>query len=88
MCKDPVTLTPWSGFSDVYFDRIAINPGISCSAISISLLPNSARVMSDTLNSRDLESGLSCFCMIRGRVDDISNIVTIKVIMAFFLVYS
>src|SRR5438477_3089634 len=49
MCNDPVTRTPWSGFSGAYFSRIAIRPGISFSAMEISLRPQSAREMSATL---------------------------------------
>ena len=48
MCSEPVTRTPASGFFGPYFWRVAIRPGISCSAISISFLPNSARAMSLT----------------------------------------
>ncbi len=51
MCSDPVTRTPFSGFSAAYFLRIDIRPGISCSAISISLRPQSASDMSATLKS-------------------------------------
>src|SRR5450759_3954108 len=49
MCSEPVTRTPCSGFPAAYFRRIDINPGISCSAIEISLRPQSARPMSATL---------------------------------------
>ena len=49
MCSEPVTRTPLSGCCDAYLLRIAIRPGISCSAMSISLRPNSARLMSATL---------------------------------------
>jgi hypothetical protein len=49
MCNEPVTRTPWSGFPVAYFSRIAIKPGISFSAIEISLRPQSARLMSATL---------------------------------------
>src|SRR5579885_2799487 len=51
MCSDPVTRTPASGFCGAYFSRIAIKPGISCSAIETSLRPQSARLRSATLYS-------------------------------------
>jgi hypothetical protein len=41
MCSEPVMRTPASGWPGAYFSRIDINPGISCSAISISLRPQS-----------------------------------------------
>ena len=49
MCNEPVTRTPASGFDFAYFSRIDINPGISFSAIAISLRPQSAKEMSATL---------------------------------------
>ena len=49
MCSEPVMRTPASGFSAAYLLRIAISPGISCSAMTISLRPQSARPMSATL---------------------------------------
>ena len=49
MCSDPITRTPFSGFCGPYLRRTAISPGISCSAISISLRPHSASDMSATL---------------------------------------
>src|ERR1700722_19350894 len=49
MCSEPVMRTPASGFSAAYLRRIDIRPGISCSAIEISLRPQSARVRSATL---------------------------------------
>ena len=51
MCNDPVTRTPASGLLGAYFSRIAINPGISFSAMEISLRPQSASVLSRTLKS-------------------------------------
>ena len=51
MWSDPVIRTPASGLPAAYFSRIAIRPGISCSAIWISLRPHSARLMSATLKS-------------------------------------
>src|SRR5205085_6569856 len=43
--------TPANGFWGAYFSRIAINPGISFSAMEISFRPKSARLMSLTLKS-------------------------------------
>src|SRR5580692_3671375 len=51
MCSDPVTRTPESGFSTAYLRRMAIRPGISYSAMEISLRPQSARERSATLKS-------------------------------------
>src|SRR5580704_1331116 len=51
MCSEPVTRTPESGFSTAYFRRMAIRPGISYSAMEISLRPQSARERSATLKS-------------------------------------
>ena len=49
MCSDPVIRAPASGWAGPYSRRIAISPGISCSASSISLRPNSASERSATL---------------------------------------
>ncbi len=49
MCSEPVTRAPDSGLLAPYSSRMAIRPGISCSASSISLRPNSARLRSATL---------------------------------------
>ncbi len=49
MCRLPVTRAPVSGFSVPYFSRRAIRPGISVSAMAISLRPQSAKEMSATL---------------------------------------
>src|SRR5580765_593089 len=49
ICSDPVTRTPASGLSFAYLRRIDIKPGISCSAIVISLRPQSASWRSATL---------------------------------------
>ena len=49
MCSEPVTRTPLSGCVAACLRRIAISPGISCSAMSISLRPQSASEMSATL---------------------------------------
>ena len=43
MCREPMTRAPWSDFFGPYLRRVAISPGISCSASAISLRPNSAR---------------------------------------------
>ena len=51
MCSEPVIRTPRNGCAAVYFRRIAINPGISASAMEISLRPHSARERSATLKS-------------------------------------
>src|SRR6266567_4428088 len=51
MWSEPVTRTPASGFSVAYFRRMAIRPGISYSAMEISLRPQSARERSATLKS-------------------------------------
>ena len=51
MCSDPVIRTPFSGLSAAYFLRMDIRPGISNSAMEISLRPQSARLMSATLYS-------------------------------------
>lgn len=50
MCKHPAILAPFNGWSAAYFCRVAIKPGISFSASSISRRPNAARLMSATLN--------------------------------------
>src|SRR5947208_11887676 len=51
MCSEPVTRTPASGFATAYLRRIDIRPGISCSAMEISLRPHAASDKSATLNS-------------------------------------
>src|ERR1700678_3879315 len=51
MCSEPVMRTPARGFSAAYLRRMDIRPGISCSAIEISLRPQSARVRSATLKA-------------------------------------
>src|SRR5260221_13954179 len=43
--------TPWRGFSEAYFRRMAIRPGISCSETWMVLRPHSARLRSLTLKS-------------------------------------
>ncbi len=49
MCSEPAIFAPASGLLSPYCLRIAIRPGISCSASRISLRPNSARPRSATL---------------------------------------
>jgi hypothetical protein len=51
MCREPVIRAPVSGFVWPYCARIAIRPGISCSARRISSRPNSASERSATLKS-------------------------------------
>ena len=51
MCSEPVMRAPRSGCEGAYSRRIAIRPGISCSASVISLRPNSASERSATLKS-------------------------------------
>jgi len=46
MCRLPVMRAPFRGCAFAYSARIAIRPGISVSAMAISLRPQSARVMS------------------------------------------
>ena len=49
MCRQPAIFAPSSGFLPLYSARSAMRPGISVSAMVISLRPNSACVMSLTL---------------------------------------
>ena len=51
MCSDPAILAPASGLESPYCARMAISPGISCSARLISLRPKSARFRSATRKS-------------------------------------
>src|SRR5215813_12475229 len=46
ICSEPAILAPLSGFLAPYSARVAIRPGISTSAMAISLRPQSARLMS------------------------------------------
>ncbi len=70
MCNDPVMRTPCSGLAWAYLRRMAMRPGISCSAMSMALRPYSARLMSLTLKSRDwppfLESAVLAGLVLRG----------------------
>ena len=52
MWREPVTRAPFSGWDSANSSRVAIRPGISCSARRISLRPNSASERSATLKSR------------------------------------
>lgn len=49
MCRQPAMRAPFSGCDDPNSARSAIRPGISVSAMAISLRPQSAREMSLTL---------------------------------------
>src|ERR1700682_799815 len=51
MWSEPVTRAPLSGFLAAYSARIAINAGISDSAMAISLRPQSASDRAATLQS-------------------------------------
>src|SRR5271157_584272 len=51
ICSEPVMRTPSSGLSLAYLRRMAIRPGISNSAMEISLRPQSASARSATLKS-------------------------------------
>ena len=59
MCSEPVMRAPFKGFAAPYSARSAISPGISVSAISISLRPKSARrnVGDDIVAERGLGLG-------------------------------
>src|SRR3974390_93182 len=46
MCREPAILAPLRGFWLPYSSRVAIKPGISTSAMAISLRPQSAKLMS------------------------------------------
>src|SRR5271167_2544525 len=54
MCSEPAMRAPRSGCSGPYSSRVAISPGISISAMAISLRPHSASPMSLTTWSLDL----------------------------------
>src|SRR6185437_772886 len=51
MCSEPVMRAPRSGCDSPYSRRVAMRPGISCSASWISLRPKAARPRSATLMS-------------------------------------
>ena len=46
MCKQPAILVPFNGLFFPNSSLQAVSPGISVSAIEISLLPHSARLIS------------------------------------------
>src|SRR4028119_308608 len=48
MCRQPATRAPFSGWEGPYSRRMAMRPGISSSAMEISLRPQSARERSFT----------------------------------------
>ncbi len=62
MCREPVTRAPARGCASAYSLRIAIRPGISCSARVISLRPKSARERSATLKSCRLSTVVIASC--------------------------
>ena len=57
MCSEPVMRAPARGCDAPWRSRRAMSPGISCSASSISLRPNSASERSATLKSEDPADG-------------------------------
>src|SRR6266446_924035 len=59
MCRQPTMRAPLSGFFLPYSPRSAISPGISVSAMAISLRPQSAREISATLQS--VKAGITGF---------------------------
>src|SRR5690348_8988115 len=56
MCSEPVMRAPRSGCDSPYSRRVAIRPGISCSASWISLRPKAAKPRSATLKSAPVET--------------------------------
>src|ERR1700753_3218731 len=56
MWRQPEIRAPFSGFLPLYSARNAIRPGISVSAMVISLRPHSARLISLTLKSVDFST--------------------------------
>ncbi len=54
MCSEPAIRAPLSGCEAAYSLRVAISPGISCSANRIWCRPASASAKSLTANSRPL----------------------------------
>ena len=50
MCKHPAMRAPLRGFEAAYFCLMYMRPGISCSAISISLRPKAARETSTNVS--------------------------------------
>ena len=56
MCSEPAMRAPFSGCEGPYSARTAIRPGISVSAMAISLRPQPARAMSAMAESAAMES--------------------------------
>src|SRR3546814_3826023 len=56
MCSEPVMRAPFSGFEAPYSLRSATRPGLSVSAISISLRPHAAREMRSEEHTSELQS--------------------------------
>ncbi len=65
MWSEPVIRAPFSGWESANSRRVAISPGISCSASRISLRPKSARERSATLKSRPVFGGVLVAVLIR-----------------------
>src|SRR5438046_10205304 len=61
MCKEPAMRAPRNGCCGANSSRIAIRPGISVSAIAISLRPQAARSRSATLKSAKLRVSVTAF---------------------------
>src|SRR5207237_6854302 len=61
MCSDPIIFAPLSGDLPRYSSRVAMRPGISCSARRISLRPHSASERSATLNGGRAEAAAVFF---------------------------
>ncbi len=57
MCSEPMILAPASGWASANSARVAMRPGISCSASWISLRPKLARERSATLKSSGFRMG-------------------------------
>ncbi len=62
MCREPVMRAPARGWASAYSLRIAMRPGISCSARVISLRPKAARERSATLKSCRLSTVVIASC--------------------------
>jgi hypothetical protein len=59
MCSEPATRAPRNGWSGAYSARMARSPGISVSAMSISLRPQSASDRSATWKSLEAAAALN-----------------------------
>src|SRR5581483_2545868 len=57
ICRQPTIRAPFSGFFSPYSFRSAMRPGISVSAMLISLRPQSASLISATLKSSAISEG-------------------------------